>query len=102
MSELPALRDALVGAAARRVRRRRRRAVAVIGWTAVAAAAAAVVVLLSGAEPRERERPAITPSPAESLEQGFSVFRRPATAADALPTGVFPDGLDIHSRLALD
>ena len=102
MSELPALRDALVGAAARRVRRRRRRAAAVIGWTAVAAAAAALVVLLSGPESRERERPAITPAPQDALERGFSVFSRPATAADALPAGALPGGLDVHSRLALD
>jgi hypothetical protein len=102
MSEIPALRDALVGAASRRVRRRRRRALALVGWTAVAVAAAAVFVLLAGPAPRERERPAITPQPQDALVRGFSVFRRPATAADALPADARGDGRDIDARLALD
>jgi hypothetical protein len=102
MTEIPALRDALVGAAARRVRRRRRRAMAVAGWTAAATAATALFVLLAGSEPRERERPAITPAPQDSLERGFSVFRRPETAGDALPADPLAGGRDVDARLALD
>jgi len=70
-------------------------------WTAAAAAIAAVL-MLGTFEPQDRERPAITPSPTGALERGFSVFRRPPTAADALPAGVFPASYDVDSRRALD
>jgi hypothetical protein len=98
MSEIPALRDALVGAAARRARRRRRVTLTVAAWAAVAAAIAFVLV---SSEPRELERPAPPPAAARPLE-GFSVFRRPATATDALPAGVFPGDVGVDSRLVLD
>jgi hypothetical protein len=96
MSEIPALRDALVAAAARRARRRRRIAVHVVAWSAAAAATAAVLVLAVSA-PRDREVPA---TPPDEL-QGFSAFRRPATAADALPAGL-TGYRDVDSRLVQD
>jgi hypothetical protein len=97
MTEIPALRDALVGAAARRVRRRRRQAATIFGWAAVATA---VVLVLVRSDPRELERPAPPPA-AVPAAQSFSAFRRPATAADALPAGALP-GLDADSRRVLD
>lgn len=100
MSEIPALRDALVGAAARRVRRRRRRAFTIVAWTAVAAAVSAVLVL-GTFEPDDIETPTINP-PADAIGQSFSAFRRPATAADAPPAGAFAGDFDVDSRLVLD
>ncbi|MDA0172050.1 hypothetical protein OJ998_23310 [Solirubrobacter taibaiensis] len=77
MSEFPALKDALVRAAARRRRRRRTVGAAV---PAFAIAAAAFVFAFASSTPPEQERVA---SP---LSQRFSVFARPQTDADrALP-----------------
>jgi len=77
MTEFPALKDALVRAAARRRRRRRTVGAAV---PAFAIAAAAFVFALAPSDPQEQERVA---SP---FAQRFSVFARPQTAADrALP-----------------
>jgi hypothetical protein len=100
MSEIPALRDALVDAAARRARRRRRIAFRLVAWSAAATAAAAAIVLAVTA-PRDREVPAATPTPPGQLERGFAAFRRPATAADALPADV-TGYRDVDSRLVRD
>jgi hypothetical protein len=87
VSELPALRDALVAAGTRRLRRRRRRVLRVVP-PVLAAGAAATVLLLAGRGPADREEPAVTPAPAGDLiARNFAVFRRARTAADALPAG---------------
>jgi hypothetical protein len=91
MSEIPALRDALVGAAARRARRRRRRAVTIVAWTAVAAAVAAVLALGTFA-PRDRER-AVTPGPSGLLERAFPVFARAERDGDAAPKREIVNGV---------
>jgi len=82
MTEFPALRDALVRAAARR-RRRRRRAVAVVP----ALAAGAVAIALLPSSPPERERVAEPPD-GGALERAFAVFRRGQTPADRWPEAV--------------
>jgi hypothetical protein len=87
MTEIPALRDALVDAAARRVRRRRRIVVRLFAWSAAAATACAVVLFAASAPP-DRETPAVTPAPAGLLERAFPVFARPPRTGDALPAGV--------------
>lgn len=89
MTEFPALRDALVGAATRR-RRRRRWLSAAAPALAVAAAAMAVLAL-----PREDERELAAPAARDALEQAFAVFRRPATKSDRLPD-------DLRSREPLE
>lgn len=80
MSEIPALRDALVRAGVRR-RRRRRRAVGAAVPTFAAVAAAVAFALPRAADP-ERDVPPTSVPPV----QGFSVFARPQTDEDrALP-----------------
>jgi hypothetical protein len=100
MSEIPALRDALVDAAARRARRRRRLALRAVAWTAAAAAAAALLALaVSG--PRDREVPAVPPP--QDVVRGYSAFDRPAAAADTPPAGALSaDYTRVESRLVLD
>lgn len=75
MSEIPALRDALVRAGMRRRRRRRAVGAAVPTFAAVAAA-----VFLAAPHERDRER-VVAPS-ASTLAVDFSVFGRAQTADD--------------------
>jgi hypothetical protein len=98
MTEFPALRDALVGAAARR--RRRRRVAGAAAPTFAVAAVALVALVTASHEPRERERAVASPAPAvgkahvpRSVEAAFAVFRREATRADRLPAGVVFPGM---------
>jgi hypothetical protein len=81
MTDLPQLQTQLVGAAVRRRRRRRARSVVV-----AAALLAAVPLLAREVSVPDREVPATTP---RSVEDAFSVFRRPATAEErrAVPAG---------------
>jgi hypothetical protein len=85
MSEFPALRDALVGAATRR-RRRRRLTGAAAPVLALAAAVAFLAVPQSSPE-RELLPVVTTPSPVplSPLEQAFGIFRRPQAPEDVVP-----------------
>jgi hypothetical protein len=83
MSEFPALRDALVGAATRR-RRRRRVASAALPLIAACVVAATLVSLPMGQAP---EREDVAPKPPTELEQLYGVFRRPQRPEDVMPAG---------------
>jgi hypothetical protein len=82
MTEFPALRDALVGAA---TRRRRRRRLATASVPLLAACAAAVTFVSLPGPGREREE--ATPKPRTALEQLYGVFRRPQRPDDVMPAG---------------
>ncbi|HWK29902.1 MAG TPA: hypothetical protein VNS09_25260 [Solirubrobacter sp.] len=85
MTEIPALRDALVRAGARR-RRRRRTVGAAVPVLAVAAAVLALVSLPGRAPERERvAQTPVAPLPDDALARAYAVFRRPQTTADVLP-----------------
>lgn len=79
MSEIPALRDALVRAGERR-RRRRRTLGAAVPTFAVAAAAVFFLAIPSAPDPERTIEPGMTP-----LARDFAVFARPQTADDRAP-----------------
>jgi hypothetical protein len=82
----PELQDELVRAARRRHGRTWRIARPVLA-AAVCAAVVAAIVLLAGDRARDRDRDREVPAaPSGMLEQHYGVFRRPATAADTLPS----------------
>jgi hypothetical protein len=85
MSEIPALRDALVAAAARRAHRHRRLAIRATAWTAATAAAAAVLALAITQHAPDRERAATPARPTSPLARAFPVFARPARPEDEPP-----------------
>jgi hypothetical protein len=89
MTVFPELQAELVAAAHRRHGRAPRtwRLIRPVLAAAACAAAIAAIVLVAGRDTPSQEvpSPAVTPAPT-ALEQRFGVFRRPATAADTLPS----------------
>jgi hypothetical protein len=91
MSDWPQLEERLL-ASARGRSRRRRRYLAGAPLAAVAVVALVVVLLYRG-EGVDVEVPAVPPASTagrgpETVEEAFSVFRRPATATDKPPAGL--------------
>jgi hypothetical protein len=80
MTEFPALRDALVGAATKRRRRRR-----VAGAALPLVAACAVAVTLVSLPGPGKEREGVAPETQSPLEQRYGVFRRPQRPQDVMP-----------------